>query len=336
MALDLFVRAERAIRIEGGSFTRALGRVPDVLGALPLYYHIDVARVGRDQLLVVASGEVHRDMTMNAIPGIAGDRVAIDERFRVKANFPFPTPPRDYLHVLARNVMNRIVNEQLRVPSEAEISRWEGVFHGYFKYDVRTLSQGGKTVVATGVAAPVKGEVIDIGGEGTSTNLYEWVYNHRHTIGLDRELLGGLEKIYLAERIYHEHTGVYAPTFQRLIPANNGLASYGTEGGPFAIQEFQIDPTFGFHAELAERAPDREPAGSTNAEGSGIPRAWSVNGYGQVSQVSSIEGLMQQFENTRDSVARHGVSDPAIGDWKAQEATKARKPLLIDAVEGDK
>src|SRR5690242_6551845 len=60
MSLDLFVRAQRALRGETGAFTRSVGRMPDVFGALTHYYRVDVTRATQSQLLVVAVGEGRR------------------------------------------------------------------------------------------------------------------------------------------------------------------------------------------------------------------------------------------------------------------------------------
>src|SRR5581483_9744280 len=99
-----------------------------------------------------------------------------------------------------------------------------------------------------------------------------------------------LDKIYLAERIHQEHTGSYAPSFMDLIPNWNGLSELSQGLSPLVVQEFQLDPTFGFHAEVAQRrSVDREPGQS---RGESDLKSWSVNGYGQISEISSMVTLV--------------------------------------------
>ncbi len=370
MALDLLVRAERVLRVESSMFTRSVGRVPDVLGSLTHYYRIDIARATRNQLLVVATGEGRRTGVADA-SAVVGDRVAIDEGFRVNSNFPLPVPPRDYLHTLARTVMNRIYNSQFKIPETPELDLWEGVFRGHFRYEVRPISAGGKTIVAVGLRGPVKGDVVEM---APGADLYAWVYQHRNAAWVERELYGQLEKIYFAERIHQEHTGNYSPNFQSLLSNWNGLVGLSSDQSPLVVQDFQLDQTFGFHAELAQRSP--------------ATRSWSINGYGQVAEVATVERIVGQFEQARKEVATHGNAISALNsggvdadtetyhklttgfvvdsenplkDLSNSEAgnllpaksdgrpgasagslpvsaneEKGRKPLLIDAVDGDK
>ena len=289
MGLDLLVRAERVLRAESSMYTRSVGRVPDVLGSLTHYYRIDIARATRNQLLVVATGEGRRTGVADASV-VVGDRVAIDENFRVNSNFPLPVPPRDYLHTLARTVMNHLYNNgQFKIPETPELDLMEGVFRGHFRYEVRPISAGGKTIVAVGLRGPVKGDVVEMQAEA---NLYAWVYNHRNTAWVEHELYGQLEKIYFAERINQEHTGTYSRTFHNLLSNWNGLVGLSSEQSPLVVEGFQLDPTFGFHAELAQRGP--------------ASRSWSINGYGQVSEVATVERIVGQFEQARKEVATHG------------------------------
>ncbi|MBI3544124.1 MAG: hypothetical protein HY075_12710 [Deltaproteobacteria bacterium] len=350
MALDLFVRAERVLRSESSTYTRALGRVPDVLGSLTHYYKIDIARATRNQLLVVATGEARRGIASDA--ATVGDRIAIDESFRVKTNFPLPLPPRDYLHTLARNVMNRIYANQYRLPETQELDHWEGVFRGFFRYEVRPVSAGGRAIVAVGVRAPVKGDIVETPG---SSDLFEWVYHHRNTAWAGREMQGHLESIFLAERIQQEHTGAFSRAYGELLTKWIGLTALSSEQSPVEVQDVQLDPTFGFHAEIGSRSP------AANAEAvarSGPVQAWSINGYGQVSEVATIERIMSEFDTTRKKVEGHGggelpgnaptatidLDNPLKLMPMSQagalvpggEAEKGRKPLLIDAVDGDK
>lgn len=337
MSLDLFVRAQRALRADSGSYTRSIGRMPDVFGSLTHYYRIDVTRASQNQLLVVAVGEGGR--TSGAIASqLVGDRIAIDENFQVHSNFPIPQPPRDYLHVVARTVMNRIWANQALVSEKHELELWEGVYRDFFKYEVKPVSNGGHTIVATGIAAPVLGDVVEM---QPAANVYDWVYHHRHSSWAENEMHGHLEKIYLAEKIYQDHVGAYSPTFRGLLPMWNDLASLAVEQSPFVVQEFQLDPTFGFHAEVAQR----QDAENRSRRNPSSVRALAVNGYGQVSEVSSIESIMQQFEQTRKQVADpHQLSDEnPIGVAKKilpvsqpSAATQNMEPLVIDAVESEK
>lgn len=336
MALDLFVRAERVLRDESSAFTRSIGRIPDVLGSLTQYYKIEVARATRDQLLVIATGEGSKSLG-ESFP-IIGDRLAIDGDFRINANFPIPDPSRDYLQTLARTVMNRIQSGHFRIPDRRELDAWEGIFRGYFRYEIRPTSVGGRTIVAIGTRTPLTGEVVEM---QDGADLYEWVYRHRNSFWAERELYWHLETLYLAERINQEHMGSYASSMARLVPKWASLAALSGELSAAAIQELQLDPTFGFHAEVAPRAPaslgtDRKDDAAGTI--SNAVRAWSVNGYGQVSEVATVERLVDEFEMTRKKVESHGnvTGAPKSEDFPAAAPSVGRKPLLIDAVEGEK
>lgn len=344
LGLDLFVRAERALRVESSSFTSSLGRVPNVLGALTHFYRVDIARATRNRLLVVATGEGRRSV-LNDLASIVGDRVTIDEEFRVHTNFPLPSPPRDYLHTLARTVMNRIHSSQFQLPERSDLDRWEGVFHGYFRYEVRPVSDGGRTIVALGLSGPVRGDIVEM---QSGANIFEWVYNHRNGASAAIELQGSLEEIYLAQRIYQDHVGHYAPNFKGLVSASTVLAALDAPSAPLALQEFQLDPTFGFLAEIGVRGRSAADADSEGRSPASL-HAWSVNGYGQVAQVDTVERLVDQFEQARKQVATHGDSvqslgspwpgepdaSPALSELKSDSA-QGRKPLLIEALEGDR
>lgn len=346
MGLDLFVRAQRALRSENNTYTRSLGRMPDVLGAVTSFYKVDVVRATRNQLLVVVTGEARRS-GMGESAMLAGDRVAIDESFRVNSNFPLPLPPRDYLYVLARSVLNRIAANQFQVPEQSELDGWEGTFRHFFRYEVRPVSQGGRTLVAVGLAAPVKGEVVGMGPE--TANIYEWVYHHRHAAWVEQEMRGSLERIYIAQKIHSEHTGSYAASFKDLLPEWNALSSLSPSHAPFEAGEMQLDPNFGFHAEVSPATDHgRQPSSD---------RAWSINAYGQVAEVDNVESLVDEFEQARKKVARLGdgsapenadnplleMSGSDAGQLMPQrllqqgnsaDSERGRKPLIIDAVDG--
>jgi hypothetical protein len=308
-----------------------------VLGSLAQYYRIEIVRATRDRLLIVATGEGRPRAVIGT--ALVGDRVAIDQNFTVRTNFPVPMPPRDYLHTLARVVMNRIFASGFRVPDRSDLDEWEGIYRGNFKYEVRTVSQGGRTLVAIGTGPTVKDDVVEM---QPGANLFEWVYQHRQGTWISREIYGALEKIYLAQRIHHAHTGEYAATFDDVVPAWQDLAVLSDTSSPLVLQEFQVDPSFGFQAELAPRS--RAPAGEATPT---LTRAWSINGTGQVSEVATIERIMSDFERARRKVANHGevwASPGTPGQGNAPEAPTAdadadaggRKPLLIDAVDGEK
>lgn len=322
MALDLLVKGEQTIRRETSSFTRALGRVPDVLGSVAQFYKIDIVKSSRSSLLVVAVGERGKSRIAETV-NLDADRVAIDEGFHVVANFPLPPPPRDYLHTLARVVMNQIFLDNSRVLERKQIERWEGVFHGYFRYEVRSMSQGGRTIVAVGKRSPVAGDIVDM---QTGANLYEWVYNYRHSVWLRHEIEGRLEKLYLAEHIYRDHVGFYCSSFRGLVPQWNELAVLSNESQPLRLQEFQEDPTFGFHAEIGygPGQNERRPASL---------KAWSVNGYGQIAEVSSIESLVTQFERAKRQIESHGEGLKRLQDDLTAIPRHNPNPLLIDRVE---
>jgi hypothetical protein len=320
MGLDLFVRAERALWSDSASFSRSLGHTPDVFGALTHYYRIEVEKASRQELLVLALAE-NRKSASDEVAALIGDRVVIDEKFVVRANFPMPQAPRDYLHTLAQSVMNHISLNSMRIPNRAELDLLEGVFRRNFRYEVRTLSQGGKTLVALGLEAPVAGDVVEMKSDA---NLYSWVYEHRAHSFTERELRGHLEDIYLTQRIFQEHTGSYATTFKELVPALNRLSALDSESALYSVQEFQPDPTFGFQAEVGLKQLGREPSSNS--------KALAVNGYGQFSEVSSIEGIVSQFEKNRRKMSGENSAVLMNSPEGVSDSADRHNPLLIDPV----
>ncbi len=354
LSLDLLVRAQRALHWNTGSYTRALGRVPDVLGPLTHYYNVDIPIASEKQLQITAVGQVHQRSLLERsfIFLLHGDKVLIDEKFQLWVNFPMPDPPREYLHTLARNVLYHIGGRATTGTVEAhllasspdhmvlkrkELDLLEGVFRGYFRYELQPTTQAPNALVAVGIKFPVKGDVVEpatrtLGtGEKVSKaeerksisssegrDLFEWVHAYRHSVAVEQELDSYLEKIYLAERIHQAHTGQFAPTFNKLIPNWNTLSSLSVEAGSLVIQEFQLDSTFGFYAEITQRDLSR--------------KAWSINGYGQVSEISSIFNLLTQWEQSSDSMSRQIATygNPSLKN------NFHRKPLLIDKVETEK
>lgn len=302
MALDLYVRAERVLRSEQLSYVSYLGRTPDVFGALVHSYKIEVARATRHKLLVIATAEVGKTLISKTDGGIsgdlartAGDRISIDEAFRVNANFPLPAPEREYLHVVARSVLAKISANQFIIPDRTELNVLEGVFKNYFSYEIRPVSQGGRTLVAVGLTEPVKGDVVEM---GPASNIFEWVFNHRSTSWVEQELHGRLQEIYWAERIFQEHTGSYASSLKDLLPEWEHLGVLASKFSPLSVELLQVDPTFGFHAEVAPVAVNgRAPSSS---------RAWTINGYGQVSEVAGDERVIDVFEQARKKIASLG------------------------------
>ncbi|MEW6057772.1 MAG: hypothetical protein AB1540_14265 [Bdellovibrionota bacterium] len=320
MGLDLLVRAEHALHHHSYTFTKSLGRVPDVLGSITSYYRTEIVRATRDSFVVVATGEGPRSSIVDT-SSVLGDRLAIDEKFNVRSNFQLPEPSRDYLHTLAQTVMNQIARNQFQIPEKATLNQWEGVFKNYFRYEVRSTSKGDRAVSAVGVRAPVKDDVVEV---EPHANLFQWVYKHRNSVDVQQEAFGRLENLFFAARISHDHLGGHCTSLEEVVPYWNSLLTLKSEHSPLALEEFRLDTDFGYHAEIAYQGEDDEEE---------AVRSWTVNGYGQVSEISPVERIVSQFENARRRVASHGENEIVK---KEKHSESKHRPLLIDAVENDR
>lgn len=293
MGIDLLVRAERAIQQELGTYTRALGRVPDLLGSSTLSYRVEISKATANRLVISAVGQGFRS-TFDT-KAVSGDRLFVTEGFDVKSNFPLPTPPREYLKILAKGVLSRLEREKAERLEQIDVLALEGVYRGFFNYErrPRSSSENQWVWVATGNSVPVLGEtiVLDDREIASPPNLFKWVHEYRNSRWLEQEVRGKLELVYLSEQIGRSQTGEYSYEFSDLVAYWNSIAALQSPETPFLFREITKDTALGYRAEIAEK---------------GTGRFWTLNAYGQFTENAEFVGLMRQFDSTRRKIASHG------------------------------
>lgn len=319
-SLDIFVKAQRVLKQSSGSYGTALGRAPDVLGAMTSFYTIQLLPSSQDHIFILAESAA-KDLGLSSgiTDSLSKDRVLIDERFQVKMNFNLPTPPVGYLRAIAQSVLNRIQSQSYStLPSRSILDMWEGVYRRHLKYEWRTLSSGGRVPVAipsSDLAIAVLGNM-EIGldsGVGRDLNLFDWVLTHRQTVGGEILARAKLREIYLAQRILKSETGHYADTLNAASSAWNGLESLNSPNSALRLDEFQMDTVAGYQAEVAL-------VGIGKGQ---IKNLWSINGDGQVMQINPVEELMGQFNQIRKGLD---------GERSPSSNSNEKNPLVYDSL----
>lgn len=148
-AMDKIVRFEHYYRDVNGRFTRDLGRLnlPDKLSTgdfvqLRTAYEIVVLTAGDSRLTVVATG-VEDKSTI-------GDKITIDERSRISANFPLPEPNKKYLLEEAGRLLELYVKGSGRVA---------GLYKDYWRLENSEFGETSKWKLV-GAKGPVVGEKV--------------------------------------------------------------------------------------------------------------------------------------------------------------------------------
>lgn len=294
-SLDLFVRAEQVIQKETGSFTAALGRMPDVLGPVVALYRIEVPRASRNRLLVTAEGAMSSDwVSLTVAQDIARDRVTIDEHGELRANFPLPTPPSGYLRALAQTVMGRIQSEASSVvPEVPRISLWEGVYSGHFSYEIRPRASGGSILVAVPKSDEARRACggRELPREPESPTIFQWVASSRNQTFGDVAARTRLREIFLAQKTHYVHTGRLAQKFDDLPALWAGLRELHSSDSHLQLDGYAADSAYGYQAEVA-----------VLGDGEQIRNLWSINGYGQTTRINPVEELMGRFEKATKSL----------------------------------
>ncbi|HRK01523.1 MAG TPA: hypothetical protein PLH57_02570 [Oligoflexia bacterium] len=325
LGLDLLVRAERVVHKEFGTFTNALGRVPDLLGSSTLNYRVEVAKASPSQLLIRATGQGFR--TMFDTKSVAGDRLFIDQNFEIKSNFPLPDPPKEYLRTLAKTVLFRLAREKAVTEPKPDILKiWEGVYGGYFRYErrPRAQSEGEFAWVAVGLAGSTGGETItlDESDQLIPPNLFQWVQRYRATHWIEQEVRAKLELVYLGERMSHDHTGGYVFESGDLSAYWNSLSDLASSDASYFLRGISKDSELGYRAEIAEKASGR---------------FWTINGYGQLSENAETAVIIQQFDAARRKIASHGGLQADLGTQQSSvSGGNAGTPFIVSDPESGK
>lgn len=150
-ALDHLVHYQHYYRSVYGEFTPVLGRLGFGLpGTVLENFEIRVEKANRESVYVTA----------HSIHGM--DHVTIDQDFKIQSNFEIPLPKPEHLRFQAlRHLV--LLSEAPRGQRIEE----QGVFRGYFQYEVQESAEGRKLAVARGIRAPVIGLQLE-GGKGSA------------------------------------------------------------------------------------------------------------------------------------------------------------------------
>lgn len=158
--LDKVVRYEKYYRELSGRYTRDLSRLalPAKLASgdveeLKRRYEISVLELHPNRFIVLATG-------INST-----DRVTIDERHRLSANFVLPPPARAYLHEEADRMLR--LKESNRAPEE-------GLYLRYWQLSASEENEW----FAVGQRSPVLGERRGLDGERKPATIFSLVGEH--------------------------------------------------------------------------------------------------------------------------------------------------------------
>lgn len=209
--LDRVVAYQHYYHSVYGHFTKLLNRIGfQIPGGVASTYEIRVAEASSDRLLVTALSEVD---------GKTMDLVSIDQNYRIHANFPLPAPRPEYLKA---NAMKHL--RQLKEAPAGQVIEEQGVFSGYFKYELRRDSEDRRVAFAVGMRPPVQGVQLEAGA-GLSIASDE-SYAMEEIAGLSSvsgtgqrpvgEMMAGTEQAYLAQRIFLGEVGRYARSWSEL------------------------------------------------------------------------------------------------------------------------
>ncbi len=148
--MDYSVRYQRYYREVYGRYARefeGLG-IPEqlsigTLSEIRRYYEISFIESDPKRLMVLASAKPNHPSGL----GLEGDRLIIDENYRINGNFPVPHPSKKFLAEESDRVL------QLRIRRrQAEI----GLAKSYWKFEPRFEGERAKWI-AVGIKAPVNG-----------------------------------------------------------------------------------------------------------------------------------------------------------------------------------
>lgn len=233
--LDRIVTYQHYYKAVYGSYTRIAGRL-----GVPIPKQVEDAYEIR---VVEASGERLLISALSEAGGRISDYVVVDQRYRVRANFPIPSPDSAYLTQAATKHIRAI----LSMPDGSHLQE-KGVFQGYFTFETQKDSKGRPVVNAVGVRSPVDGLRVsseDLTGQAMqrpeSTPEFRTGQREGH------DVVGSMQETYLAQRIFRGETGRYAKTWDELsrIAAfhfEDKKAVTGSEGAiPFGDQAIEID-----------------------------------------------------------------------------------------------
>lgn len=246
--LDRMVAYQHYYHSVYGTFTRLPQKTGyDVPRSVASRYEIRVTEATPDRLLVTASSEVG---------GRAVDLASIDQDYRVQANFALPLPRPEYLRSAAYRHLRA-----LRELPKGQIIEEQGVFKGFFRFEVKQDSNDQKGAFAVGIRPPVLGMQLEYGPsrgsastrDGLSLDVqspdYEDYQDHQATGQQPRaQVLEDVEQRHLAQAIFRGEVGRYARDLAELS----------------RIAGFEKVP--GGESEQITQASDRAPSSTNGSE----------------------------------------------------------------------
>lgn len=204
--LDRLVAYEHYYHSVYGHFTKLIHRTGFVIPSQILAnYAVHVSEASDDRLVAFGTSELE---------GRTVDVVSVDQDFRVQANFPLPAPRADFLKAQAVRHLR-----QLREAPQGQLIEEQGIFRGFFKYEVRKDSQDRRVAFAVGLRAPVLGMQLE-GSSGMAALNLEDTQPGKAVSATGQssagEVMSGTEQAYLAQRIFQGEVGRYARDLHEL------------------------------------------------------------------------------------------------------------------------
>jgi hypothetical protein len=269
--LDRLAAYQGYYRSVYGHYTKILGRVGlSIPHRVAETYDIRVQEASTDRFLILAVSESR---------GQVEDFISIDHLYRIQANFRLPLPSAQYLRDHAERQLRR-----LRAAGGAEGFRETGVYRSFFSYGLTRDSHGEWVATARGIAEPVRDLELQLGADNELAGQEPGELERR--LGTlaggggsrtgerpraeppagNAGLVGALEEVYLAQRIFRGETGRYARSWDEL----ERLASFRFErrealelesgGVPFGDDVSTIDLDSVAERQPASRAEPAIPA----------------------------------------------------------------------------
>lgn len=227
-ALDRLITYELYYRSIYGRFTKLMSRVGMTLPQrVSQVYQIQIVEATADRLRIAAFSDAERGKP---------EYVTVDQDFKIQANFKIPLARVEYLRFQAMKHLRQLSHTQLGQSIEEQ-----GLFKGYFRFEVRPDSEGQKVAFAVGIRQPVVGVRLQYGltsqshweqSEDPHLDLVEFPDFHRPSqLGQDEsgDVLSSEEEVRLAQKIFYGEIGRYAKTMSELSK----------------IVTFQFEPTLG-------------------------------------------------------------------------------------------
>jgi hypothetical protein len=309
--LDKIVRYQHYYRETQGGFTRDLARLglPKVLSQgdfsqVHASYEVSVLEASDKRLVILATGK--------------NDRVTMDERFRISANFILPPANKKYLLEEANRML------QLSAIGQEHA---QGLYTSYWKLESRPLAEGrGLSIV--GIHTPVVGDrheldrpegralasIFNDVGDKLRNKFAAKSFQPKQNLQLDAShVRDWLRRIYLAQFNYKKETGFFATSIEEL-DLSGDLQKYANV---VRILPIEINAT-GYRVSLE------------GLSGSILGEQFVLDQTGQVKQIRYTETIISKLQESSQilqgalpfQITEVGSEPPAILDSKNASPVK--------------